>query len=141
AHLVRGDVGQLGTAVPDVHAPEAGHRVEVFGAVGIDDGRAAALDDHERLGFELPVSDDRMQHVVEVLSHDGRAAVDVRGAGACGLGHRVLSWPWIRPGLYAGADPDSADSAGGCQTAPALRGRLYSVLTRKCARRFLAQQA
>jgi hypothetical protein len=32
-----------------------------------------------------------MQHVVEVLSHDGGAAVDVRGAGTGRLGHGVLS--------------------------------------------------
>jgi hypothetical protein len=51
---------------PTFTAPEAGHGVEILGAVGVDDGRAPAFDDHERLGFELPVGDDRMQDVVEV---------------------------------------------------------------------------
>jgi len=65
---------------PASHPPEAGHGVQVLGGVGVDDGRAADLRDHERLRLELPVRDDRVEHLLEVLPDDAGATVDGRAA-------------------------------------------------------------
>ena len=37
-HLLGGDLRELGAAIADIHAPQASHRIEIGGAVGVNDG-------------------------------------------------------------------------------------------------------
>ena len=77
-HLVRRDLGQLGAAVADVHAPEPGHAVEVLAAVGVHHRGVLAGDDDELLLLELPVGHDRVDDVVQVLPDHRRPVGGVR---------------------------------------------------------------
>jgi hypothetical protein len=87
-HLLRRDVRELRPAIADVHAPQAGHAVEVLAAVGIDDGRVLRGGDDELALLELLVGHDGMDHVVEVAAHEIGAVAD-RG----GLGLVVIACP------------------------------------------------
>ena len=80
-HLVGGDVGELAAAVADVDAPEAGHGVEIGGAVGVVDGGAVCGGHDHLLGFQQLVLDDGVEDVFQVLAHDRGADFWVGGVG------------------------------------------------------------
>lgn len=97
-HLLRRDLRELRPAIADVHAPEAGHAVEVLAAVGIDDGRVLRGGDDELALLELLVGHDGMDHVVEVTAREIGA---VAGSGGLRSGRHygvLLLGEWLRIG-------------------------------------------
>ena len=80
-HLLGGDVRQLGAAIADVHAPQAGHRVQIFGAVIVAHGGTLGADDDHLGLFQRGVLDDGVQDVFQVLLDDGFANLGIRGIG------------------------------------------------------------
>jgi hypothetical protein len=80
-HLLGGDLRQLGAAVTDVDAPKARHRVEIGGAVMIDDRGTLRASDHDLVLLQHAMLDDRMQDAVEVLLDGGFADFRVRRIG------------------------------------------------------------
>jgi len=83
-HLLGGDLGELGAAIADIDAPQPGHRVEILGTVGVDDGRTLPARKHHLLCLQHLVLDDRVQDVAEILLHHGCAN---RGIGSIGERH------------------------------------------------------
>ena len=83
-HLVRGHLGEFGAAIADIDAPQPGHRVEIFRAVGVDDGGTLAPGNDHLFGFQQLVLDDRVQDVPEILPDDCFAN---RGIGRVGERH------------------------------------------------------
>ena len=81
-HLSVGGFGQLLAAVADIDAPQAGHRIEIFLAVGVPDPHALGVGDDPRAAFAVEglVVGEGMKMMADV-GGDDLGQVDIRVAG------------------------------------------------------------
>jgi hypothetical protein len=97
-HLLRRHRRQL-------DAPQTGHAVEVLGAVRIDDCGVLGCDGNQLSPLQLPVRNNRMQHVAEIPPND------LLAHGAVGL---IYKRHIRSKRLVAGGRPETVEDRGAC---------------------------